>query len=199
MSDKKDKKPRVNRTEPKPLVTDAPAVSLVQKAKVRSLASQPTRQADYKPDYVKEAQYAHQIQLKTMPDPKPSTADLVSKGLMYAGDVVNRLGKSATKIEEAIETPAKRKPGRPKKQGAKDKEDEKLAMEVKDTKKAVKAVAKELEHHEEMSEEEHTPGEISSPRAPAKKARVARFAKGSAEAKAHMAKIRAARKKKEDK
>lgn len=183
MPDKKDKKPKKTMKpvkEPKPAVIDpivVPAAAFTEKSKVKSLAKEPGKQSDYKPDYLKDAQYSHQMHLKTVPDAKPSPADLVSKGLQYAGEVVHRLGKSAAKIEKAVEQgepPAKRKPGRPKmteeqkqakklakKQGTKDKEDEKLAMEVKGTKDAVAAVAKELAHHEEMSEaEEEAPAVV---------------------------------------
>jgi hypothetical protein len=182
MPDKKDKKPKRTMKpvkEPKPAVIDpivVPAVAFTEKAKVKSLAKEPSKQSDYKPDYLKDAQYSHQMHLKTLPDSKPTPADLVSRGLQYAGEVATRLGKSAAKIEKAVEqgeAPVKRKPGRPKmteeqkmekkakKQGAKAKEDEKLAMEVKGTKDAVAAVAKELAHHEEMSEaEEQAPAVV---------------------------------------
>lgn len=206
MVDKKDKKPRKKlikvEKEPKPVLIQTavePGPAFVSRSHLKGLAREPSKQADYKPDYLKEAQFAHQIHLKTIPDPKPSPADLVTKGLQYAGDVVNRLGKSAAKIEQVVENAPKRKPGRPKKQSTKDKEDEKLAMEVKGTKDAVSAVAKELERHEEMSEAEH-----EGPRLVIKEKskRKSRFPPGSAEAKAWgaaMKAARAAKKKKEEK
>lgn len=217
MPDKKDKKTKPKRVikldkEPKPAVIDpieVPAVAFTERAKVKSLAKEPSKQADFKPDYLKEAQFAHQIHLKTLPDNKPSPADLVTKGLQYAGEVAQRLGKSAAKIEHAVEkaeAAPKKKPGRPKKQTTKDKEDERLAMEVKGTKDAVAAVAKELEKHEEMSEaEEAKPAKpAKTTKAPKEKKepqkrgpKTPRFAAGTQEAKDHMAKVRAARKKKE--
>lgn len=206
MVDKKDKKSKKlisKEKEPKPVLIQTavePGPAFVSRSHVKGLAREPSKQGDYKPDYLKEAQFAHQIHLKTVPEPKPTPADLVSRGLQYAGDVVNRLGRSAAKIEQAVEAAPKRKPGRPKKQSTKDKEDEKLAMEVKGTKDAVSAVAKELERHEEMSEAENEAPKLVIKE---KGKRKARYPAGSAEAKAWGEKMKAARaaakKKKEDK
>lgn len=93
----------------------------------------------------------------------------------------------------------------PKKQSRKDKEDEKLAMEVKGVKDAEKKARKPRAKKEEKKEEviSHAVEEAKVVQAAEQKAikavRKGRFEKGSEAAKEHMARIRAMRKKKEAK
>lgn len=128
---------------------------------------------------------------------------------LEAIDAKNKLLSPADLVTHAAADAIHQMP-KMKKQGEKDKEDEKLAMEVKGVKDAEKAEKKprkprakkeKAEPKEEVlsfnAEKEKVVDEAEQK---AQKAiRKGRFAKGSEEAKAHMARIREMRKKKEAK